>query len=231
MKKAAVVGAQGRMGREILAILQAKDIQATGFSHTTSPVTKKSIQGHDLVIDFSSPEGFESALKACVDLEIPLVSGTTGLSAHQRQKLAIAAKKIPVLWSSNMSLGVALLKKAVELFGQLKGFDFQIEELHHNKKKDRPSGTAIALQEVLLGALNKGHSGKKQKAPIPEPVVIRAGGIVGIHKAYAVSEDELLCFEHQALNRRVFAVGAVQAAEWLLSQKPSLYHIEDIFNV
>ena len=221
MKMVAVVGAQGRMGREVLALLQQKNIQATGFSQTTNPVNKKSIRGHDLVIDFSSPRGLECTLKICAELKIPLVSGTTGLSAHQRQKLATASKKIPILWSSNMSLGVAVLKKAVELFAQLKGFDFQIEEFHHNKKKDRPSGTALALQQSLLGA----------KPSLPEPVVIRAGGIVGIHKAYAVSEDELLCFEHQALNRRVFAVGAVQASEWLVSQKPNLYHIEDIFNV
>jgi 4-hydroxy-tetrahydrodipicolinate reductase len=120
-----------------------------------------------------------------------------------------------------MSLGVAVLKKAIRLFTHLDDFDFQIEEFHHNKKKDRPSGTAIALQEELQKTIPK----KK----LPEPLVVRAGGIFGIHKVYAVSDEEMLCFEHQALNRRVFAKGAVRAGLWLSKQRPGSYELEDIF--
>jgi 4-hydroxy-tetrahydrodipicolinate reductase len=224
MKKVAVVGSSGRMGQEILSVLKEKAITVTEVSKETQGISAKSLSGNSLVIDFSSPEGFSKSLQACVQLGIPFVSGTTGLSAEQKKKLQLAAKKIPVVWSPNMSLGVAVLKKAIRLFAHLEDFDFQIEEFHHNKKKDRPSGTALALQQELKDVLSE-----KRKKQVPDPLVVRAGGIFGIHKAYAVSDEELLCFEHQALNRRVFATGAVRVGLWLMKQKPGLYQVEDIF--
>ncbi len=218
-----VIGASGRMGQELLAILKEKKISAISFSQSTSPVDQVTAKGLDLLIDFSSPKGFDEALKTSVALKIPLISGTTGLSAKQKQALRQASRKIAVLWSPNMSLGIALMKKAMGLFAQLKGFDFQIEEAHHSKKKDRPSGTALLLQETLTASL-------PQKVKLPEPLVARLGGIIGIHKVYAVSEEELICFEHQALTRKVFAAGAIRAGEWIIKQKPGLYVMEDLFN-
>ncbi len=223
MKSVVVVGASGKMGQEILQVLAEKKIKAAACGSKT-PLTKKTLLGKNLVIDFSSPEGLESALALCVELQIPLVSGTTGISDNQKKKLMTAAKKIPVLWSPNMSLGIALLKKSVHLLAKLEGFDFQVEEFHHRRKKDRPSGTALALQQCLTEALPR-------KTTLPEPIVMRAGGIVGIHKVYATSEEEMIVFEHQALNRRVFASGAVRAGEWLCQQKPGLYQMEDLFEV
>ncbi|WP_374029484.1 4-hydroxy-tetrahydrodipicolinate reductase [Bdellovibrio bacteriovorus] len=124
-----------------------------------------------------------------------------------------------MLWSSNMSLGVAVLNEALKSLSAISHFDFQIEELHHNKKKDKPSGTAITLQENLEKAVGR---------ELPEALAIRGGGIFGVHKIYAMSDEEVLTFEHTALNRTVFAKGAVQAAEWLVKQKPGLYQIRDV---
>lgn len=224
MKKVALVGASGRMGQEILQILNSEKLQTTAFGEKKKP-TGKALSGHDVVIEFSSPEGFEDALRACAEAKVPLVSGTTGFSEKQKELLEKASKKIPILWASNMSIGVALLKKAIKLMSGLDGFDYQIEEFHHNKKKDRLFGIAITLQEALKNSLNK-----KQKERLAEPLSVRAGGIIGTHKVYATSDSEMLCFEHQALSRSVFAAGAVKAARWLVKQKPGLYKIEDILN-
>jgi len=226
MKKIAVIGAGGKMGQEILQILREQKIKYTGFDSEKNRLNKKALKGHQLVIDFSSPVGFSEALKLAVALEIPFISGTTGISTEQKNQLQLAAKKIPVLWSPNMSLGIALMKTAIGLFARLKGFDFQIEEFHHHRKKDRPSGTALALQETLSLALQKAGVTTR----LPEPMVMRAGGLVGVHKAYAVSEDELICIEHQALNRKVFATGAVRAGMWLSRQKAGLFNLEDMIN-
>jgi 4-hydroxy-tetrahydrodipicolinate reductase len=118
-----------------------------------------------------------------------------------------------------MSLGVAALAKAIQSLETLKNFDFQVEEFHHSKKKDSPSGTAIFLQSKLEKTV-----GKK----CPHPLSIRGGGIFGVHKIYAMSENEVLCFEHTALNRKLFADGAVTAAIWISSQKKGLYDIQDL---
>lgn len=227
--KVGVVGAGGRMGREVSTVLsQAKNLSAhlavegksksSGFINVAKKIDTKECRGVDVWIDFSTPETFEKILKVAVETKTPFVSGTTGLSPKQKTLLTKAAQKIPVLWASNMSLGVAVLNQAIQLYSQLKGFDFQVEEVHHARKKDRPSGTAITLQETLKQATKK---------EIPEPLSIRGGGVFGIHKVWALSEEEVLVFEHQALNRAVFARGAVQVAEWLSAQKPGLYQIID----
>ncbi|MNT06765.1 4-hydroxy-tetrahydrodipicolinate reductase [compost metagenome] len=106
----------------------------------------------------------------------------------------------------------------MKVFSAIQGFDYQIEEFHHNKKKDKPSGTAISLQENLEKAV-----GRK----LPEPLAIRGGGIYGVHKIYAMSDEEVLMFEHSALNRAVFAKGAVEAAMFLAIQTPGLSAIRD----
>ncbi len=223
----AVIGASGRMGQEIHQILELKTIphfgitrsgKAENFSQTykfnTVPAGK--ISG---VIDFSLPEALDQVLQYSLQNKSPLVSGTTGLSAKQLMKLKKASESIPVLWSANMSIGIAVLKKAIQNFSALDGFDFQIEDFHHNQKKDAPSGTGLALQAALEKSVVK---------KIPPILSIRAGGIVGTHKVHAISNEEHLIFEHQALNRRVFASGAVSAFLWLQKQKNGFYTIEDM---
>ena len=102
---------------------------------------------------------------------------------------------------------------------QLEGFEFQIEELHHNRKKDKPSGTALFLQEKLTEAVGP-H--------VPAPLAIRGGGIFGIHRVWAMGEEEMVTIEHTAMNRRVFARGALKAARWILGRSPALYRMDDV---
>jgi 4-hydroxy-tetrahydrodipicolinate reductase len=102
---------------------------------------------------------------------------------------------------------------------RLEGFDLQVEEVHHIHKKDRPSGTALRIQAEIENAV-----GRK----LPEPVAIRGGGVFGIHRIFAMSADETLTLEHSALNRLVFARGALRAAHWLVLRSPGLYTIENV---
>ena len=138
------------------------------------------------------------------------------------QNLKKASQQIPVLWSSNMSVGVNFLNGLLKHFKSLKGFDFQIEEVHHRHKKDAPSGTALTLQKTLQSAV---------ETPLPEALAIRGGGVFGIHKVWAIADEEVLTFEHQALNRKVFAKGAVAAARWIAGQPPGYYSMLDVLGL
>jgi 4-hydroxy-tetrahydrodipicolinate reductase len=226
VKKLAIIGASGRMGAELLAL--AKE---NGFS-VSQGVGRKEVDGViivdriekldaknvDLVIDFSLPELTNDVVAWCVANKKPLVSGVTGISPEQKQRFADAGKSIATLWAPNMSLGVAVLSRMLSELRNLKGFDFQIEELHHTRKKDKPSGTALFLQEKLEAAVD---------TDVPAPLAIRGGGIFGIHRIWAMGEEETITLEHTAINRRVFARGAMKAAQWLISQKPGLYSLND----
>jgi 4-hydroxy-tetrahydrodipicolinate reductase len=118
-----------------------------------------------------------------------------------------------------MSLGVAVLKKALSVFKATKHFDFQVEEWHHRHKKDSPSGTAIYLQTELEKVIER---------PCPPAMVMRAGGIYGVHKIYAASDEEIIQFEHTAINRTVFARGALVAAQWLHHKPKGCYSMDDV---
>ncbi|MFM6926861.1 MAG: 4-hydroxy-tetrahydrodipicolinate reductase [Bdellovibrio sp.] len=219
--KVGLVGGNGRMGQEISAVVATNPNLDLFYSlGRNTKVDAKVISKVDVWIDFSSPQALGDLLKLAAKHKTPVVCGTTGFTTKEKNLLTKYSKDIPILWSSNMSLGVAVLNEALKSLAAISHFDFQIEELHHSRKKDKPSGTAITLQENLEKAV-----GKK----CPEPLAIRGGGIFGIHKVYSMSDEEVLTFEHTALNRTVFAKGAVQAAEWLAKQKkPGLYQIRDV---
>ena len=223
----AVIGASGKMGQELHQVLQTEKIKHFGITKSGNAenysetykfesAPKMQLQG---VIDFSLPEAFEQALQYAKQNKAPLVSGTTGLSQKQFQQMKKISELIPILWSANMSIGIAVLQQALQSFSALHDFDFQIEDFHHKRKKDAPSGTGISLQANLEKIVSK---------KLPPILSIRAGGIIGTHKVHAVSNEEHLIFEHQALSRRVFANGAVKSLFWLQKQKKGLYSIEDM---
>lgn len=228
--KIGVVGAAGKMGKELCQVINEAGFvpflgmynakKPEGFENTANNWQDKKTEDVDLWIDFSLPEAFDQAIVAMAKLKKPIVSGTTGISAEQKQLLNEAAKTAPVLWSSNMSVGVAFVNKLLSQFKDIKDFDFQIEELHHRNKKDAPSGTAKTMHENLETAV-----GKK----VPPTLSIRGGGIFGVHRIWAMSDQEVITIEHQALNRKVFAEGALKAGLSLLNKGPGLYSMKDIF--
>jgi 4-hydroxy-tetrahydrodipicolinate reductase len=225
----AVIGATGRMGCEILSL--AGDDQRfekiAGVARGQSPlvplncasVDRLPVERLDVVIDFSQPELFNDVVDWCVRHGRALVSGVTGLTAEHRRRLETAAQTIPVLWAPNMSLGIAVMAEMFGAFSRLNGFEFQIEEAHHKHKKDKPSGTALFLQERLQQATGR---------ELPEPLALRGGGIFGIHKVWAMGEEEIITLEHTAMNRKVFARGALQAAFWIRGRRPGLYKMGDV---
>lgn len=230
-KNLAVLGAAGRMGQEIAELLRKSSSwkpalgvvnsgQALHFEKSIHSLSEKEFSKIDLILDFSSAKIFAANLQFAIDQRIPFVSGVTGISKENRRELEKAGKKIPVLWSANMSIGIAVLMEALRALKGVSDFDFQIEEIHHNQKKDRPSGTAIQLQEALEKAVSK---------KCPEPISIRAGGVFGVHKVFAISNNEVMTFEHTALNRKVFAEGALAAAQWVVKKQPGFYQMKDIF--
>lgn len=215
-------GAFGRMGGELRGILASKNVVTVDRKGRGDVVAFKDLKkASSVIIDFSTEDGLIEALNYGVAQGIPVVSGVTGISEKAHKALAKAGKKIPVLWAPNMSLGIFVLRKCIAQMNALsEDFDFQIEDFHHKHKKDAPSGTAKILQADLIKAV-----GKK----VPDVVSIRGGGIFGVHKVIAMSDEEVITLGHEALNRAVFAKGAVVAANWLVKQKPNLYRFEDVF--
>ena len=217
-----LIGASGRMGVEIVSLLEEKKIPWLALSREDLNSTHSYALGG--LIDFSTASAVPKVVTFARRRKLPVVSGTTGPGIEKVYRRL--GQEVPVLWSANMSLGVAVLKASLEALRKLESqtdFDYQVEEFHHNRKLDSPSGTALALQSKLGSVLTP-----QQKKNLHEPVAMRLGGIYGVHKVHAVSNEEWLCFEHQALSRRVFAQGAITAALWLLQKKRGFYTLEDL---
>lgn len=258
MIKIALMGALGKMGNRIgHYILEDENCELAGLLDNPShPDFGKeySLQGRNLglspgrdlpegtevVIDFSSPGGTMASLEKCLEKKIPLVSGTTGLSDEELQKLKEASSQIPLLHSTNMSLGVNLLRRLVrEASRALKeDFDIELVELHHHHKVDAPSGTCMTLYEDICHTLDrdpkqvgvygrKGKPGPRTKEEIGLHA-LRLGGVVGEHTVYFCSEAERIELKHQAHSRDVFAKGAVRAAKWMAGKAPGFYTMEDV---
>ena len=176
------------------------------------------VPAFDVAIDFSLPEGFDRILALCLERGVALVSGTTGLEPVQRAALDAAALRIPVLWASNFSLGVAVLHDLVERAARaLPGWDCDIVELHHTRKLDAPSGTALTLGAVA------GEGGAT-----PRYASLRAGDIVGEHTVQFATSGERIELVHRATNRDIFAKGALHAAARLPGREAGHYRLRDL---
>lgn len=221
-----ILGASGRMGQEVKAhceLMGLSVIVELTSKNFSQYLKAKDAKTPDMWIDFSKPQVLDVFLDYLMKTPAPFVSGTTGLSEEHFAKLKKLSKKCPVFWAPNMSVGVALVAKMLEVFETYSEFDFQIDEAHHKHKRDKPSGTAIFLQKKLLDVVGRRN--------IPEPLSIRGGGIYGVHRIQAMSDEEVISVEHTALNRRVFAKGAVWAGQQILQYKSGYFEMKDILKV
>lgn len=191
--------------------------------------------GADVVIDFSSPEGTMQMLKFATEFKVPAVIATTGFTPEHEKEINKASKVIPVFKSANMSFEVALLKNTLKkLANQLSDSDIEIVEVHHNRKKDAPSGTAKLLADSINSGLDEprkivyGREGKRQKDEIGI-ASLRGGNIVGEHSVNFFNQFETLKITHIAHTRDVFAAGSLKAAEFIVKQQPGLYTMDDLF--
>ena len=193
----------------------------------------------DVVIDFSNATAVDGLLEYCVEKKVPVVLCTTGLSEEQLNKVNEAGKKVAVLKSANMSLGVNMLLKLLQDAAKVlapAGYDIELVEKHHNQKVDAPSGTALALADSINEALgneytyNYDRSQVRQKRDKKEIgiVAVRGGTIVGEHEVIFAGEDEVIEFKHTAYSKAVFAKGAVEAGKFLKGKEAGLYDMKDV---
>jgi len=266
MIRAVVAGACGRMGTAIIQTLDSTEgielagtIEREGHpcfereKNLKATVGEKGIsivRDHvslppqfDVFIDFTTPEGTLENTGYCADNQIPMVVGTTGLTGKQEETLTVFAKRIPVVFAPNMSVGVNLLFKLAATAASVLGnaYDAEIVEAHHRLKKDAPSGTAIRLAESVAEARGQnlpekavyarhGMIGERTESEIGIQT-LRAGDIVGEHTLLLAGPGERIELTHRAHSRDNFARGAVRAAQWVIAREPGLYSMADVLGI
>lgn len=193
----------------------------------------------DVLVDFSGTFGFDAGLALALERRAAFVSGTTGLRDEQHAMLRNAARSIPVLWASNFSLGTAMLARlARRVAAQFPDWDCEIIEMHHRRKQDAPSGTAITLGNAVADARHQslessarhgrhGHVGVRPDGEIGFSA-LRGGDVVGEHTLIFATQGERLELTHRATDRDVFARGAVAAAIWLARRAPGVYTFDQV---
>lgn len=261
MVRIAIAGAAGRMGRTLIeAVARASDLRLTsaleGKSSTALGVDAGTLVGagslgvkiasvlsddFDVLIDFTRPEPTLEHLAQCVAGKKKMVIGTTGFDAAGRERIAAAGRQIGVVFAPNMSVGVNLCLKLLEISAQVldNSFDIDIIEAHHRHKVDAPSGTAKRMGEVIAAArgstldaerLATDRNGARPANGIGFAVV-RAGEIVGDHTVLFAGPGERIEITHRAESRRTFADGALRAARWLAAKAPGLYDMQDVLGL
>ena len=228
-----IIHGTGVMGSVVKECAKNQGIEVTGFADELS--TEKG----DVIVDFSHYSRLDTLLDYAVDRGLPLVIATTGYSDEILKKIENSSKKIPILLSSNMSLGINLLQDILEKITPIlyPNYDIELIEKHHNKKIDSPSGTAKTLLEVIKKNIDEvieekyGRVGmeKREKNEIGVHS-LRGGTIVGEHSVLFCGNDEIIELKHTALSKKIFAEGALQGAKFIVGKEPGLYSMKDIFN-
>lgn len=246
MINALICGICGKMGQNLVSLLEndgeiraicGVDLNTDGQKVPVYSAFSAVKEKVDVIIDFSSPAVLKAELDWAVKNNCPVVLASTGYSADDLKLIDETAKRIAVFKTGNFSLGINLLvklvKKAAETLGD--GFDIEIIERHHNQKVDAPSGTALMLAESASSAFEDGKPlvngrdgivGKRGKEIGLHAV--RGGTIVGEHEVMFAGEDEIITLSHSARSKKVFAVGAIRAAKWLVGKHAGKYDMNDV---
>ncbi len=242
MARFGIIGHKGRMGQALLAaIADGGHEVAGGIDAGDQP---EPLAGRcDALIDFSAPAALAANLDAARDAGVPILIGTTGLSDEHHRLIDAAAQHIAILQTGNTSLGVTLLAHLVREAARRLGpeWDIEIVEMHHRMKVDAPSGTAILLGEAAaagrgidLAASSErgrdGHTGARERGAIGF-ASLRGGTVAGDHSVIFAGDEERITLSHQAVNRMIFARGAVKAAEWLICKQPGRYNMAQVLGL
>jgi 4-hydroxy-tetrahydrodipicolinate reductase len=257
--KIAIAGIAGRMGQALVnaaagsGFVVAGGSEQPGSAHigrdigngvAISDSAAKAAAGADVWLDFTTPTATLAALELLKNTKVKAaIVGTTGLAPSHEQQIAEHAKRIAIVKAGNFSLGVNLLLGLIEQAAARLGPDWDIEicEMHHRRKVDAPSGTALMMGEAA--ARGRGAPLAQLRVPPHDGItgarkpgaigfsVRRAGGIIGDHDAAFASEDEILTIGHRAISRAIFARGALHAARWAVGQKPGLYSMRDVLQL
>jgi 4-hydroxy-tetrahydrodipicolinate reductase len=261
----AIAGATGRMGQMLIEAVRADDAlrlsgaldradspaigqDAAAFAgqHTGVPITsdlRQGLQGAQVLIDFTRPEGTLAHLAVCRELGVHAVIGTTGFSDAQKAEIAVIAQDIGIVMAPNMSVGVNVTLKLLEMAAKAlsTGYDIEIIEAHHRHKVDAPSGTALKMGEVIAGALGRdlkdcavyareGVTGERDPSSIGF-ATIRGGDIVGDHTVLFAGTGERIEITHKSSSRATYAQGSLRAARFLATQPRGLFDMFDVLNL
>jgi 4-hydroxy-tetrahydrodipicolinate reductase len=261
----AVAGASGRMGRMLIeAVMHARDCRlggaldlpgtpalghdATAFLGVDSGIRvtsdlRQGIGGTRVLIDFTRPEGTMAHLAVCRELGVGAVVGTTGLSAPQKDEVARIAQQIPIVMAPNMSAGVNVVFKLLDMAARAlnEGYDVEIVEVHHRHKVDAPSGTALQMGEVVARALGRdlascavygreGVTGERAATTIGFSSV-RGGDIVGDHTVLFAGTGERIEITHRSASRATYAQGSLRAARFLADKQHGLFDMQDVLGL
>ncbi len=242
-------GCNGHMGRVVTELIEKDEkvqivagIDAyTGVTNTypVFPSIKDCTVQADVIIDFAVAAAVPDLLEYAVATNTPLVLCTTGLTAEQLDMVNDAAKKVAILKSANMSLGINTLMKLLRMATEVladRGFDIEIVERHHNQKVDAPSGTALALADCINQVLNNEYDYTYDRSTIREKrkkkeigiSAVRGGTIVGDHEVIFAGTDEVIEIKHTAYSKAIFAKGAIDAAKFLVDKAPGIYNMADV---
>jgi len=264
--RVAVAGAGGRMGRTLIeAVTQTEGLRLGAASERPgssllgadagelagvgaldvpiAPALGEVLDAFDVLIDFTAPAVTLEHLALCAPAGKRLVIGTTGLDEGQRASIARAAEQTGIVFAPNMSVGVNLCLKLLDMAARVLGdeVDIEIIEAHHRHKVDAPSGTALRMGEVVAEALGRnlaevavygreGHTGPRERRTIGFET-IRAGDVVGEHSVWFAAEGERIEIAHKASSRMTFARGAARAAAWIAGRERGLYDMQDVLGL
>ncbi|HZR03255.1 MAG TPA: 4-hydroxy-tetrahydrodipicolinate reductase [Burkholderiales bacterium] len=261
----AIAGSSGRMGRALLeAVFQSPDLRLhAALERSDSALLGRdagellgapcgvritddvanAIDGADVLIDFTRPQGTLLHLSACVSRGVKMVIGTTGFSPDQKARIADASSTIAIMMAPNMSVGVTLMLRLLHTAAKVlsESYDIEIIEAHHRHKVDAPSGTALRMGEVIAEALGRdlrqvavyGREGVTGERP-PNTIgfaTIRGGDIVGDHTALFAGVGERVEISHKASSRATFALGALRAARFLAAKERGLFDMQDVLGI
>ncbi|MBX7539738.1 4-hydroxy-tetrahydrodipicolinate reductase [Qipengyuania sphaerica] len=242
MANIGVIGSKGAMGEALRDVIEASGHDYAGGADKGDDVSKLA-DVSDVLVDFSAPGALESNLHAAVGAGIPIVIGTTGLGDKHHAAIDQAARAIPVLQTGNTSLGVTLLAHLVREAAKRLDSDWDIEilEMHHRRKVDAPSGTALLLGEaaaegrgIVLADNSErgrdGNTGARSDGAIGF-ASLRGGTVAGEHSVILAGDEERITLSHSAENRAIFARGAVRAAEWLRGRDEGRYTMDQVLGL
>ncbi len=231
-----IAGISGRIGQRIVDVLEDdnKAKVQCGLVSNNSSYVKNGIEINsecgqaDVWIDFSTPRAFEKVLSHCVEHNLPLVSGTTGLSKKHYNELEHASAHIPILWASNFAISINLIRHLLSNYTKLQDAKVKITEIHHVHKADKPSGTAITLAKTIKphGMIKRIDENNFLMDDL-EIESIREGEVAGIHTIELDNDNESISISHTAKDPKIFAQGAVDVAKWLHKQDKGFYTMTD----
>lgn len=238
--KVAITGASGRMGKMLIEAVQAAEDCTLHVTLDKGDDVRAGLAGANVLIDFTRPEATLAHLAACAELGVKAVVGTTGFDAAQKAEIAKFAERTAIVFAPNMSVGVNVVLKLLDMAARAmnEGFDIEIVEAHHRNKVDAPSGTALQMGQVVADALGRDLKacavyGREGVTGVRDPstigfATVRGGDIIGDHTVLFAGTGERIEVSHKASSRAIYAQGSLRAARFLAGQKVGLFGMNDV---